>query len=121
MVLKDKKGIGLTFALQGLKTIFQRERNFRIQLLIFSIVIVMGVIFRLSYIEWAIIIFVSSLVLSLEILNSVVELMIDYIKPENHPTAKKIKDMAASSVLISSISAVIIGIILFLRKTFLLL
>lgn len=115
--MKDrKKGIGLNHALNGLKLVFIREKNFKIHLLALLIVIAFGFYFTLTYIEWAIILLISSLVLVSEILNSVLELTIDYIKPDIHPTAKKIKDMSAGAVLLAALFAVIIGIIIFLPK-----
>lgn|SRR5690625_1667746 len=122
MALKgDKKGIGFKYALQGLGTIFKRERNFRIQILALFIVIIAGLVFKLSPIEWAIILIVSSLVLAFETINSIIELMIDYLKPEIHPIAKKIKDMSAGTVLIVAIAATIIGLLIFGRRILLLL
>jgi|SRR5690625_2638325 len=121
MALKgNKKGIGLKHALSGLKIVIKKERNFKIHLIALLIVITTAIILKLTYIEWAIILIVSSIVLLTEIINSVIELMIDYIKPEIHPRAKEIKDMSASVVLIASISAMIIGFIIFLRKILLL-
>lgn len=121
MALKgNKKGIGLKYALSGLKVVFKKERNFKIHLIALLIVITTGIFFKLTYIEWAIVLIVSSLVILTEVINSVIELMIDYMKPEIHPTAKEIKDMSASVVLIATMTAVIIGFIIFFRKILLL-
>lgn len=51
-----------------------------------------------------------------ELFNSAVEQIIDYIKPEMHPKAKIIKDVAAGAVLVTAIIALIIGVIIFLPK-----
>src|SRR5690625_7449251 len=114
MVLKEcKKGIGFRYALEGLKTIYKHERNFKIHLIALLLVIILSFLLKLNYIEWAIVILISSLVLSLEIINSTIELIIDYLKSDIHQTAKKIKYMAASEVLIVCITASINGIIIF--------
>lgn len=114
--LKDKKGlIGFSYAWNGLK-IMAKERNFRIHLLATLIVIIAGLYFKLNPIEWTAIIFVIGIVLISETFNSVIEQMIDYIKPDIHPTAKIIKDMSAGSVLLASIIAIIVGMIIFLPK-----
>lgn len=114
--LKDKKGfIGLSYAWNGLKIII-KERNFRIHLIATLFVIGAGLYFNLNVIEWAIVILVIGIVLISEIFNSVIEQIIDHVKPEIHPTAKLIKDMSAGAVLVASIIAIIIGALIFIPK-----
>lgn len=115
--MEDKKrGIGLRFAIDGLKTVFKSERNFQIHVIAFITVLLCSLIFQLTFIEWCFIIIVSCLVFILEIMNSVIELTIDYLNPTIHPTVKKIKDMSASAVLVATICAIIIGLIIFIPK-----
>jgi diacylglycerol kinase len=52
-------------------------------------------------------------VLVVEMINTAFELVVDMLSPEFHPIAKIIKDVAAGAVLIASISAFVIGILLF--------
>lgn len=116
MDLKDKKGyIGFSYAWNGLK-LMVKERNFRIHLIATLLVTLAGVFLKLKVEEWAIIILVIGVVLISETFNSVVEKLIDYVKPEIHPTAKQIKDMSAGAVLLAAAIALIIGIIIFLPK-----
>lgn len=115
-MLDEKKGIGLRHAIAGLKTVFKNERNFRIHLLAFLLVLIFSVAFRLTFLEWCIIFIVSFMVLIIEIINSVIELMIDYLNPVIHPTAKKIKDMSASAVLLTTVCSIVIGSIIFVPK-----
>lgn len=116
LVLKGKKGIGFSFAWNGLKELIRTEMNFRIQTIIFLIVLLIGILLQLTNMEWVIICLVSGIVLICEVLNTVVEKLIDYIKPEMHPTAKVIKDMSAAAVLIASIVAIVVGLFIFLPK-----
>lgn len=116
MDLEGKKGyIGFSHAWNGLK-VMVKERNFRIHLIATLLVILAGIFFKLNVQEWSLLILVVGAVLISEVFNSIVEQMIDYIKPEIHPTAKRIKDMAAGSVLLATIVAVIIGIFIFFPK-----
>jgi len=55
-----------------------------------------------------------ALVLSIELMNTALEAAIDLVSPNYHPLAKAAKDIAAASVLITSLFATIIGLILFL-------
>lgn len=113
---EHKSGIGLKYAFHGLLTIIKEERNFRIHLVIALFVILISFVLRLTKIEWIVIIITIHFVLLMELINSVVERMIDYLKPEIHPQAKKIKDISASVVLIASFMSIIIGLIIFLPK-----
>ncbi|WP_164216174.1 diacylglycerol kinase family protein [Virgibacillus sp. YIM 98842] len=117
--MKDKKkSIGFSYAWNGLREAAKLERNFRIHLLFAVLVIISGFLFKLAPSEWAIIIFVIGFVLVTELINTVIEKVIDYIKPDIHPTAKLIKDYAAGAVLAAAITAVLIGLIIFVPKLY---
>jgi undecaprenol kinase len=60
-----------------------------------------------------VIILVITFVLTLEIVNTVVERLVDMLKPRLHTYAESIKDLTAALVLIGSLAAVIIGILVF--------
>lgn len=111
-----KKGIGFIFAFQGFKHALLYERNFQLQVLSGLLVVIVSFALNLSPIEWAMIVLVIGSVLSLEIINSAVERLLDYVKPEIHPQAKIIKDMLASAVLIISFVALLIGLIILSPK-----
>lgn len=116
--MKDykKRDIGLQFALNGIKEAFLHERNFRIHIVATFIVIVFAFYFQVRAIEWLFLLFAIQIVIITELINSVIERIIDYLKPEIHPKAKVIKDMAAGIVLIGAIFAVIVGFIIFIPK-----
>lgn len=101
-------------AIKGIAFTFQTQRNFRIQVICFIIATAMAFILRLSFTETAVIIFAGGLVLVGEMINTGLEKLVDLIKPEYHPLAGRIKDISAGVVLVSSILAVIIGLIIFL-------
>lgn len=94
----------------------KEEHNARIHLLATICVIMAGLFLKISLNEWIAIVFSIGLVFSLEIINSSVENIADFISPEKHETIKKIKDLSASGVLISAITAFVIGLIIFLPK-----
>ncbi|WP_245831768.1 diacylglycerol kinase [Oceanobacillus senegalensis] len=113
-----RKKIGFIYAWNGLKEIYKTEFNFRIHLCAAILVIIVSVVLQITLIKWAIVMLVIAFVLVAEIINSAVEKMIDFIKPEYHPVAGVIKDVAAAAVLLSAIFAVIIGIIIFLPELY---
>jgi diacylglycerol kinase len=113
---KNKKGVGLSFAWNGVIEALKHERNFQIHIIATVLVVVSGVGLQLSILEWTTIILVIGMVLVTELVNSAIEMLIDYLKPEIHPQAKIIKDIAAGAVLVSAIVATIIGILIFFPK-----
>lgn len=119
--LKDnnkKKSIGFVFAWNGLVEMTKSERNFRIHILATIIVVLLGLFLKLSLIEWMIILIIIGIVLVAETTNTAVEKLIDYLKPDIHPSAKVIKDIAAGAVLIAAITAFIIGCLVFIPKLY---
>ena len=105
-----------TFALNGMKILISEEHNARIHFVSAICVIMAGVIFKISAIEWIIILFAIGLVITLEIVNSSIENMADFISHEKHASIKKVKDLSAAAVLVCSLTALAIGLIIFLPK-----
>jgi diacylglycerol kinase len=53
-------------------------------------------------------------VLVLELLNSVIERITDFLRPEHNEQVKLVKDLMAAIVLLASIGAIVIGVMIFL-------
>lgn len=103
-------------ALNGLKAGFLKEKNFRTQCFIACFAVAAGFIFCITPLQWIALLFCITLVLSLEMINSAIEKMADFMHPDFHPSIKRIKDLAAGAVLLSSIISFIIGCIIFFPK-----
>ena len=80
------------------------------------IAVIAGFIFQISKLEWLAIVFAIGLVFILEIINTAIEHLANFMSPDKHDAIKKIKDLAAAAVLIAAITAFIIGLIIFLPK-----
>ncbi len=100
-------------ALRGIAILFKSQSNARIELIIACIVIVTGVLLRISAAEWIIILLCIALVLSMEGINTAIEIYTDKLHPEFDKEIGKAKDVAAGAVLISAIVAAVIGFIIF--------
>ena len=107
-----------SFAFQGLRAAYQEEYSFRIELFIALLVVILSVILRISSLEWMLVIIAMAMVLSLELLNSRIERMMNILHPEVHDQVKVIKDISAAAVLIASLMALIIGLIIFIPYLF---
>ncbi|PKP19122.1 MAG: diacylglycerol kinase [Bacteroidetes bacterium HGW-Bacteroidetes-21] len=104
------------YAFNGLKILIKEEHNARIHLLATIIVLVAGVIFKLSVYEWVIIVLAIGFVIAIEIINTTIENIADIVSPQKHDAIKKIKDISAAGVLISAITALILGLLIFIPK-----
>jgi len=104
------------FAFEGIVHGFKSERNFKIHVLAATIVVLSGILTKLSIQEWIVIYVLIAGMLALELLNTAVERVIDLITSERHPLAKQAKDLAAGAVLIYALASAIIGFIIFIPK-----
>lgn len=127
MVLKDKKNMNspyknktffdsFRYAFQGVATAFKEERNMRFHIFSAIIVLICSYFLSLSVNEWLWIILIVFLVIIMEIINTIIENITNLVSPNYNLLAKKIKDMAAAVVLITSFMALLIGGIILLPK-----
>ncbi|MFO7888376.1 MAG: diacylglycerol kinase family protein [Eubacteriales bacterium] len=111
-----KTSDSIKYALCGIKYVFESQRNIRIQLIIMIITYITGYFFNISSTEWLILILISSMVLTLEIINTALEEVVNLVTEEYRKTAKHAKDTAAGAVLTASFFAIIVGLIIFIPK-----
>lgn len=107
-------------AFQGFKVLLKNEHNSWIHLLSAIVAIVMGFYFDISNGEWIAIVLAIGIVISAEILNTSIEYIANFIQPNQDNRIRDIKDLGAAAVLIVSISALLVGLIIFLPKILLL-
>lgn len=98
-------------AAEGLLYVLREERNARLHLISALVVLLVSAWLGLTVIEWALIVACIALVFVGEMSNTVVELTIDLIMPEENPLAKCAKDVAAGAILIASLTAAITGLL----------
>jgi undecaprenol kinase len=93
----------------GLRT----QANLRIHIAAAVCVIIAGLLFQISTVEWAILVVTIMIVMSAELFNTAIEAAVDRVGNEPHPLSKVAKDTAAGAVLIGAIGAVIVGLLIF--------
>lgn len=106
------------YAFEGIFNTIRAERNIKIHLTVTVLVVIFGAALHISETEWFICLILFGLVISLELVNTAVEAVVDLVTEERKPLAKKAKDAAAGAVLFSAIMAAIIGCVIFLPKIF---
>ena len=108
------------YAICGIKTSLKSERNMKIHVTIMILVIIMGIILKISNFEGIICIILFSIVIGAELFNTSIEIVVDMITKEKNEMAKKAKDISAGGVLVIAIGSSIIGLIIFIPKIILL-
>ncbi|MDQ5883646.1 MAG: diacylglycerol kinase [Patescibacteria group bacterium] len=103
-------------AFYGLKVFLKTTHNSWIQIILALVVIWLGFVFNISQTEWMFLVLSIGFVLTAEAFNTALEFDIDLTSPEYHEFAKYTKDVAAGAVLIASITASVVGLIIFLPK-----
>ena len=107
----------LEFALTGILTAFKEERNMRKHAVTALVVILAGLVFQVSRIEWLFLLMSIFLVVAFEIINSAIENVVDLASHYHFSMlAKKAKDMAAGAVLVVSLLAAVIGALIFIPR-----
>jgi len=103
-------------AINGIKYVFVNGNNFKIQLIFAFVAFMIGIILKISNVEFAILTLTIFLVLICECVNTAIEKIVDMYTLEYNEIAKIIKDVSAGSVTVSAISSIIIGCFIFLEK-----
>ena len=100
-------------ALRGVGVVFRSEQSFRLQVAGAVVALVAGFAARLSRNEFIVVLLLIGAVLTLEIINSIFERLVDSFQPRIHPVVRDVKDIMAGAVLIVSFVALVVGAVIF--------
>lgn len=89
------------------------QHNARIHAAATLVVVAGGVAFRVTRLEWLVLLMTIVAVWTAESLNTALEFLCDVASPEFHPLVEKAKDVAAGAVLISALGAAAAGALVF--------
>jgi len=106
------------YAFKGIVYLMKSQENMLIHLIATILVIIAGFVLKVNLKEWALLAFAVGLVWVTEAINTAIEQFIDFINPGYHYSAGKAKDLGAGAVLLAAITAVVIGLLIFLPKIF---
>ena len=102
-----------TYASKGVVNLFKTEQNARFHIITATVAGVFAYFLHFTRIEATILFFAIISVLSIEIINTAIEKLLDLVHPESHKQIEFIKDALAGAVLVASIVAFVVGILLF--------
>jgi len=101
-------------AFSGIIVLIKSEYNAGFHLVVLVMVVIAGIVLKISTAHWIAIVLVSGLVIASECFNTAIEYLSDAVTPEANLMIGKAKDVAAAGVLVSAITAAITGLIIFI-------
>jgi len=103
-------------AIEGFVYVFKSQRNMRLHFLMGLFAVLLGILLNFTYIEVMVLCLTIAFVLFAEMFNTAIEYTVDLVSQEYHPLARIVKDIGAGGVLLSAMTAVVIGYILFASR-----
>lgn len=104
------------YAFRGFRLLIGREPNARIHCFAAVCALILGFALHISSTEWIAITIVIGLVFAFEAINSSIEALANLVSPEYNEAIKHTKDLAAGAVLLSALSALVVGLLIFIPK-----
>jgi diacylglycerol kinase (ATP) len=108
----------VTYAFKGAVKLITTEHSIMIQFSLGILMSIAGIYFGITSTEWLFQTLAIGLVMSIEGLNTAVEKVADFIHPEYHERIGFIKDIAAGAVFFAAMTAIAIGLIIYLPRVF---
>jgi diacylglycerol kinase len=99
-------------AFRGWLHVLKTQHNAWIHSIVATLVIAVGLWLGLPLRDWAVIVLTIAMVFTAEFINTAIEAVVDLASPVHHPLAKVGKDVGAGAVLISAISAALVGLLI---------
>jgi diacylglycerol kinase (ATP) len=103
-------------AVEGILYAFKTQRNVKLHFIATALILIASVYFSITKIELILLLITVGLVLITEMINTSIEMALDFIVDRYHPLARIAKDVAAGAVLFASINAVFVGYLIFFER-----
>lgn len=115
-MIKRLKNISKKFenALHGFIVMVKEEKSLWVHFIFTIIAIVLGIVLKISALDWVLISLSIVLVISFEIMNTAIEYLVDIVSFEYNVKAKKVKDVAATATLFVTLFAIAVGLWVFI-------
>ena len=104
------------YALRGIRDFIYCGVNAKIQLIAGAGIVLAGIILHFTTSEWIAMAICIGAVLSGEAMNTALEELADEVTGERRERIRRVKDMAAGSVLISALASVVVAALILSNK-----
>ncbi|MBA4276136.1 diacylglycerol kinase family protein [Flavobacterium sp.] len=118
---KDNSLVGgrlksVTYAFNGAVKLITTEHSIMVQFSIAILMTIAGFCLNITATEWLFQTLAIGLVMSVEGLNTAIEKIADFVHPNYHESIGFIKDISAGAVFFAAITAIVIGLIIYVPK-----
>ncbi len=104
------------YSFQGLAYCFKNETSFTFEAIAIIGVVILGILFKISFMEWSFAIISLLLIMEIELLNTGIEATVDMFTREFNPLAKIAKDCGSAATCIGTFVALFVNLAIFLPK-----
>lgn len=101
--------ISFSYAFSGWRYVLTTQPNARIHAVISVAVMALALWLEVGRLEWVGLLLTLMIVWMAEFTNTAIEIVVDMVMPDPHPLAKAAKDVAAATVLVGALGAVLVG------------
>ncbi|WP_236621154.1 diacylglycerol kinase [Rhodopirellula sallentina] len=98
-------------AFAGLFWAFRDQNSFYVHFAVTLVVLAVAAWLRLEIWHWVALSFAIGGVLTAELLNTAMELLVSVLHPQHDPRIGRALDVAAAAVLMASITAIVVGVL----------
>jgi len=101
------------YSFQGMAYCFTHETSFIFEAITIIVVVILGICFHISLMEWVFSLITLVLIMEVEFLNTGIEATVDMVTEEFHPLAKIAKDCGSAATCFATFTALIVNLIIF--------
>lgn len=120
MTRKHKSFRSFRYAFEGMLYSIRTQTNMKFHCIAAAVVLLLSIFFGVTSIEFLFLFLAICFVIMAELFNTAVEKTVDLAMPDSHPIAKIAKDVAAAAVLVTAVFAVVVALVIFYDKIFIL-
>ena len=106
------RALSFRYAFEGWRYALRTQHNTWIHAVVSMLVFALAFWLGISRLEWAVLVLTTTVVWMGEFANTALEVVVALVRPDYHPLAKAANDVAAATVLVGAIGAVIIGLLI---------
>ena len=104
------------YSIEGLNHAYRNEQSLWLHASGVILAVILGIVLKINFYEWAVIIVAFVVVLAIELLNTAIEAVVDLVTKEFHPLAKIAKDCGSAAAFVSGVASAVICLVIFLPK-----
>lgn len=104
------------YSFDGLVYAYKNEQSIWIHAVCSFVGIILGILLRITRTQWNILLITLAVILSIELLNTAIEAVVDMVTPEYNKLAKVAKDCGSAATFVVSITGAIISATIFIPR-----